>query len=94
MILNPPPRCPHCGRPPHEITYVRLTSERRQGTYIHAALELHVSHALTVRPGVSGITLHCITCDRAVIEAGSNGRWRGEYQIAACVLPPGWPASS
>jgi hypothetical protein len=78
--------CPHCGRAPHPIIRVRRTTERRHGTYIHAALALHQGHTLTVRSGLQDLMLFCTDCQRSVIEAGGNGRWRGEYESAQCVI--------
>jgi hypothetical protein len=80
--------CPHCGRAgvPHPIVRVRRTTERRHGTYILAALRLHQGHTLTVGSGLRDLTLFCTDCQRSVIEAGGNGRWRGEYESAQCVI--------
>jgi hypothetical protein len=80
--------CPHCGRQgaPHPIIRVRRTTERRHGTYIHAALGLHQGHTLTVSSGLQDLTLFCADCQRAVIEAGGYGRWRGEYESAECAI--------
>ena len=79
--------CPHCGRAPHPIVSILRTTERRHGTYIHAAFAVHTGHSLTIRPGLGGLTLFCNECERAIIEAGSNGRWRGEYESPRCVVP-------
>jgi hypothetical protein len=78
---EPTMSCMYCGGPDHPV--LRYT-ERRHGTYIHAALELHTGHALTVNQGIAGVTLFCNDCHRNVIEAGAAGRWRGEYSMPHC----------
>ena len=80
-MTTTPARCPYCNQPQH---YVVLTTERRHGTYISASLELHVGHSLTVHPGPGEVNLFCSDCQRVVISAGGNGRWRGEYKMPEC----------
>jgi len=55
-------------------------TERRHGTYIHLALRLHNGHTLVVQPTLQGYALYCTNCQRPVLEAYGNGRWRGEYE--------------
>jgi hypothetical protein len=81
-------RCRYCGREAHPV---RLTTERRHGTYINAAFDLHVGHSLTIERGLADLTLYCNDCRRSVIEAGDKGRWRGEYAMPIC-LQPGYQA--
>jgi len=84
VTTTTPAYCPWCGRAPHPITNVLRYTERRHGSAIHSALELHVGHSLTVQPGPLEVNLFCADCKRTVITAGSQGRWRGEYEIAKC----------
>jgi hypothetical protein len=78
------PRCQWCHRtPPHPV---RNTTNRRHGTYITAAFEMHKGHTLTIKQGLASVNLFCIDCDRNVIEA-AGGRWTGEYESAACLMP-------
>jgi hypothetical protein len=72
---------PFCDQPPHPV---RLTTERRHGTYIYGAFDLHRGHTLTINTGIGSLNLFCQDCGRNVIEAGGNGHWRGEYEIERC----------
>jgi hypothetical protein len=86
--------CPQCGPSNHPITNVLHTTERRHGTYIHAALALRRGHSLTIGSGMCDLPLFCSDCERSVIEADGNGRWRGEYQTPQCRLPWYQPAKA
>ena len=63
---------------------VKRVTERRHGTYIHAARDVHVGHALTIRRGLFGLSLFCNDCQESAIEAGGNGCWRGVYELPDC----------
>jgi hypothetical protein len=65
---------------------MRRTTNRRHGTYITAAFELHQGHTLTIKQGLNSLKLFCTDCDRNVIEA-AGGRWNGEYESAVCLTP-------
>jgi hypothetical protein len=58
----------------------RRITERRHGTYIYEALKLHNGHRAVIEPTLSGMALQCMDCERQVLEAGLNRRWRGEYE--------------
>ena len=59
---------------------VRSSTSRRHGTYIFAALDLHVGHTLTIRKGLGGAALFCQSCERDAIVADGAGYWTGEYE--------------